>query len=165
MRHIALILGIGALLFGIGAALAQDTPAFDGDTLTVLVRSRSDLEILVDQQMGVGVRPVGWSGSLDVNNPQLPILIRSDLDLLMATLVGLDHVPAGWFGAQPSTPIAIARDIRHDLELLADAVVGFNVRPPGWNGDVPLMRCDRSNSKPGRAAGTQQPVHTQRIAR
>jgi len=142
VKHIPLIL-IGLLLFA-AAALAQDGPAFNEDTLGVLIRSRTDLEILADQQLGISARPEGWSGSLDINNPQLPILIRLDLDLLMANTLGLDNIPVGWFGAQTSTATAIARDIRHDLELLADSLVGPNIRPPGWNGDDPLMRCDRS---------------------
>lgn len=113
------------------------------EVLPILVNARSDLEILANQQLGAA-RPEGWSGSLDVNDPQLAVLIRLDLEVLMATLVGLESVPAGWFGAVPSTPHAIARDIRHDLELLADIVVGPSVRPPGWAGDDPVMRCDRS---------------------
>jgi hypothetical protein len=111
--------------------------------LPILVNARSDLEILANQQLG-SARPEGWSGSLDVNDPQLAILIRLDLDILMANLLGLESIPAGWFGAVPSTPRAIARDIRHDLELLADVVVGPSIRPPGWAGDDPIMRCDRS---------------------
>jgi hypothetical protein len=125
------------------AAAPVAQPAINSDVLPVLVNARSDLEILANQQLG-SERPPGWSGSLDINDPQLPILIRLDLDVLMASLVGLESIPQGWFGAVPSTPYAIARDIRHDLELLADVVVGLSVRPPGWAGDDPVMRCDRS---------------------
>lgn len=119
------------------------TPPIASDVLSILINVRTDLEVLANQQLG-GERPVGWSGSLDVNDPQLAILIRLDLELLMARLVGLENIPAGWFGAVPSTPYAIARDIRHDLELLADVMLGANIRPPGWAGDDPIMRCDRS---------------------
>jgi hypothetical protein len=89
-------------------------------------------------------RPIGWTGSGDVTNIQLPILIRLDLELLAAQILGQDQRPAGWFGAVPSTPYAIARDIRHDLELLADQVNPPSVRPPGWKGADPVIRCDRS---------------------
>lgn len=123
------------------AAPAQ--AVISADVLPILVNARSDLEILANQQLG-SERPAGWSGSLDINDPQLSLLLRLDLDLLMASLVGLESIPSGWFGAVPSTPFAIARDIRHDLELLADIVVGPSIRPPGWAGDDPLMRCDRS---------------------
>jgi hypothetical protein len=125
------------------AASSAPAPAFESAVMTILINARTDLEILANQQLG-SQRPDGWSGSLDVNNPQLAILIRLDLELLMARLVGLDNVPTGWFGAVPSTAYAIARDIRHDLELLTDVVLAPNVRPPGWAGGDPLMRCDRS---------------------
>lgn len=141
---------ISTLLLLAQAAAAQEATveaspraAISDEVLPILVNARSDLEILANQQLG-GERPAGWSGSLDINDPQLPLLIRLDLDLLMASLVGLESIPQGWFGAVPSTPYAIARDIRHDLELLADIVVGLSVRPPGWAGDNPIMRCDRS---------------------
>jgi hypothetical protein len=114
-------------------ATAAPLSPFANDVLAILVPSRSDLEILAGQLMA-GARPQGWSGNLDVTDPQLAVLIRLDLDLLMATVNGLENIPSGWFGAIPSTPYAIARDIRHDLELLADATVGLNVRPPGWSG-------------------------------
>jgi len=125
------------------AAPQPAAPIFSGEALSILINARTDLEVLANQQLGVQ-RPDGWSGSLDVNDPQLAILIRLDLELLMARLVGLDNIPADWFGAVSSTPYAIARDIRHDLELLADVVAGPNIRPPGWAGDDPIMRCDRS---------------------
>lgn len=125
------------------SAPAAPQPAFDNAVLPVLVNARNDLEILANQLTG-SERPAGWSGSLDVNNPQLAVLIRLDLELLMAQSVGLDNIPPGWFGAVPSTAYAIARDIRHDLELLADVMLGQNIRPPGWAGDNALMRCDRS---------------------
>lgn len=115
----------------------------DSSVLKILINARTDLEILANQQLG-STRPPGWSGSLDINNPQLPVLIRLDLEILRGTLLGADTLPPGWFGAVPSTPFAIARDIRHDLELLADTVIQPSVRPPGWAGDDPLMRCNRS---------------------
>ncbi len=113
------------------------------DALPILINARTDLEILVTSQLG-SERPVGWSGSLDITNPQLALLIRLDLEVLAARLLSADQRPVGWFGAVSSTPNAIARDIRHDLELLADQVVQQGVRPPGWAGDSPIMRCDRS---------------------
>jgi hypothetical protein len=149
---------IGLLAFLSTAAFAQEateepppeptqaalpTSAIPGDVLPVLINARTDLEILVNSQLG-SERPLGWSGSLDINDPQLAILIRLDLELLVARLYGVDSRPEGWFGAVPSTAAAIARDIRHDLELLADFAVQPGVRPPGWAGDKPIMRCDRA---------------------
>jgi hypothetical protein len=112
-------------------------------TITLLTNIRADIDLLANTLLA-GQFPTGWNGTLDVNNPQLPIIIRLDLELLTGTLLGADQRPAGWFGAVPSTPFAIARDIRHDLELLADQVVQPGVRPPGWLGADPLMRCGRA---------------------
>jgi hypothetical protein len=113
------------------------------EAIPVLINARTDLELLANQVLNAE-RPVGWSGSVDTNNIQLPILIRLDLELLAGTILGPNQRPPGWFGAVPSTTYAIARDIRHDLETLADTVNPPNVRPPGWAGGDPLMRCDRS---------------------
>jgi hypothetical protein len=121
----------------------QPTVPVVNDALPILLSARSDLELLANDRGGTA-RPVGWSGSVDVNDPQLVILIRLDLELLTGQLLGPNTRPTGWFGAVPSTPFAIARDIRHDLELLADTTIQPGVRPPGWTGDDPLMRCSRA---------------------
>ena len=118
-------------------------PPFSSDVLTILINSRTDLEVLASFKLGTD-RPDGWSANIDVTNPQLAILLRLDLDLLMAASVGLNNIPEGWFGAIPGTATEIARDIRHDLELLADTIIEPNVRPPGWHGDRAVYRCDRS---------------------
>jgi hypothetical protein len=124
-------------------AAAAPVAVFSSDVLAVLINGRTDLELLANQQLGT-TRPELWSGSLDVSNPQLAVLLRLDLELLLSALVGQENMPADWFGAVRSTSFAIARDIRHDLELLADVVLVPNVRPPGWAGDNPLYRCSRS---------------------
>lgn len=113
------------------------------DVLPLLINTRTDMELLAGQVLGTE-RPVGWSGSIDGMNPDLPLLMRLDLELLAGRILGNDSRPAGWFGAVPSSVYAIARDIRHDLEMLADSVNPANVRPPGWAGSDPLMRCDRA---------------------
>lgn len=147
MRRLIMTILIGLVL--ITPAFAQEeadqalNSPIPSDVLPILINARTDLEILVTSQIG-GERPVGWSGSLDITDPQLALLIRLDLEVLAARLLSADQRPDGWFGAVPSTPNAIARDIRHDLELLADQVVQPGVRPPGWAGDRPMMRCDRS---------------------
>jgi hypothetical protein len=114
-----------------------------GDALPVLVNARIDLELLASDRLGAN-RPVGWSGSNDMNDPQIALLIRLDLELLVGTTISPDSRPAGWFGAVASSTFAIARDIRHDLELLADLLVEPGVRPTGWVGDDPIMRCNRA---------------------
>lgn len=122
---------------------ATPTPIPAQDALPVLASGRSDLELLAESLIG-GQRPPGWSGSFDINDPQLALALRLDLELLVATVYAVDSRPSGWFGAVGSTPFAIARDIRHDLELLADTLLQPNVRPPGWSGSDPLMRCNRA---------------------
>ncbi len=160
MRRLLSVLILMCLLLALlPGALAQDEPppteepptateepdvvTVLGEGLPVLVNARNDLELLATSEMG-NERPPGWSGSLDVNDPQLAILIRLDLELLTGTLLGVGGYPADWFGANPGTNYAIARDIRHDLELLADALLTEDFRLPNWSGDIPLMRCNRS---------------------
>jgi hypothetical protein len=121
---------------------APPVSPIEPSALPILISARNDLELLATQQLGAE-RPIGWSGSLDINDPQLPILTRLDLELLAGRLIDPNTRPEGWFGAVPGTAVSIARDIRHDLELLADTVDVPNVRPVGWAGDDPLMRCDR----------------------
>ncbi len=115
------------------------------EALPSLIAARADLELLATAAIGSEQRPVGWSGSIDVTDSQLPLWIRLDLETLAGLVMGEDQRPAGWFGVVPSIPLAITRDIRHDLELLADVVIGAQgVRPAGWNGDDPMMRCSRA---------------------
>ncbi len=125
------------------AAVAPPPSAIDPIALPTLISIRSDLELLAAEKLGTE-RPLGWSGSLDTNDPQLPLLTRLDLELLAGRLLAPDQRPVGWFGAVPSSTVAIVRDIRHDLELLADAAVTVNIRPSGWTGSDPLLRCERA---------------------
>lgn len=123
-------------------------PAFQGlfepATLTEMVNARADLELLALNSLGID-RPEGWSGSLELENPQLPLLIRLDLELLVGILQGETVRPVGWFGPVPGPTAYIVRDIRHDLELVADVYFGANERPSGWAGPAnPLMRCNRA---------------------
>lgn len=110
--------------------------------VAIALQARTDLERLADVALG-GVRPEGWSGDADPNNPQLAVLVRLDLEILAGAIAGANARPREWFGVVSSTPYAIVRDIRHDLEVLADQHLGFGVRPDGWIGSTPLMRCDR----------------------
>lgn len=136
-----IILFISICLALTAPTLAQTSP-IPNDALIILVNARTDLELLAEDQLS-SQRPVGWSGSLDINDPQLALLARLDLELLAARLDSVDDRPEGWFGAAPGSYYEIARDIRHDLELLADFALARNQRPLGWVGGTPLMRCDR----------------------
>jgi hypothetical protein len=119
------------------------TSSSDTEALLLLIDARSDLELLAGELLGAE-RPAGWSGSLDVSDPQLALLIRLDLELLVGTVLGAESRPDDWFGAIGSTPYAVARDIRHDLEILANELLGDS-RPETWNGvDNPLLLCSRA---------------------
>ncbi|MBW4437359.1 MAG: hypothetical protein KME04_09515 [Pleurocapsa minor GSE-CHR-MK-17-07R] len=115
------------------------------EALPILINVRADIEIAADAYFGVGsTRPEGWVSNLDINDPQLAVLLRLNLEILAGLIYGPDVRPDGWFGAIFSTPNGIARDLRHDLELVADRVSGApTIRPAGWLGDSPVMRCDR----------------------
>ncbi len=119
------------------------TPSFSPEAL-ILIDARADLELLANQQLGVGSRPEGWSGSTDYTNPQMGLLARLDLELLYGGLIDRELRNPAWFGAVGSSALAIARDVRHDLELLADLLYGYSVRPEGWRGADPLYRCSRA---------------------
>lgn len=108
----------------------------------ILLRARNDLEVLANATLGIVERPPGWSGTFDLQDPQMSLKARLDLEILADALA--TERPSAWSGIQATTEYGIARDIRHDLELLADAVVAPSVRPPNWIGDVPVMRCERS---------------------
>lgn len=114
-----------------------------GDSLAELINLRNDLELLATAVRGT-VRPDGWSGNLDVTNPELPLLIRLDLELLVADTLGFE-IPVGWFGIAFGDIQYQVRDMRHDIELLADALLGVGQRPNGWGGNPnPLWACSRS---------------------
>lgn len=121
------------------------TAAPVNEALILLVDARTDLETLATSTVGI-TRPAGWSGSLDVTDPTLPLLVRFDLELLAEAVLGAGNRPAGWFGSVASTPYALARDVRHDIELLADAALGKGTRPTGWVGTKgnTLLLCDRA---------------------
>lgn len=170
MRRIVLLI---LLAFSVGLVIAQDEPVATeeasaqvipaegqtteveqpqtppqpetlfGDSLTELINLRNDLELLATAVQGTS-RPDGWSGNLDVTNPQLPLLIRTDMELLLADTLGFS-IPAGWFGISLGAVQYQVRDLRHDIEILADALLGAGSRPNGWGGNPnPLWACDRS---------------------
>ena len=78
------------------APVSSQPESLFGDYLPELINLRNDLELLATAVQGT-TRPSGWSGNLDVTNPQLPLLIRTDMELLLADTLGF-AVPDGWFG-------------------------------------------------------------------
>ena len=120
----------------------EPVSAFAADVLPLLINARTDLEVMATEELGIQ-RPPGWSGSLDVNDPQLALLTRLDLELLAAIVYGADNRPDEWFGAVGSSQLAVVRDIRHDIEIMADTVYN-GARPQDWAGGDPIYRCSRS---------------------
>lgn len=114
---------------------------FAADVIPLLIATRTDLEVMATEVLGIQ-RPDGWSGSLDINDPQLSLLVRLDLELLAFIVYG-GSPPPDWFGAVGSSQLAIVRDIRHDLEVMADNVYQGQ-RPRDWVGGDPLYRCNRA---------------------
>lgn len=110
----------------------------------LMIDIRRDLEVMADDQFGVGTRPEGWNVGVNQYDLQLTLLTRSDLELMASTLINPESRPRGWMSAFDSTEFAEARDVRYDLELLADLIYGVNNRPQGWVGGDPLLRCNRA---------------------
>jgi phosphate transport system substrate-binding protein len=122
--------------------ITAPTLAADADVISLTIDARTDLELLANQITGIG-RPQGWSGILDIANPDFILLTRLDLELLADAALGGTR-PVGWFGAIPSSEFALARDLRHDLELLATALLNAE-RPIGWIGvKNPMHTCNRA---------------------
>lgn len=123
---------------------AEPESLFDPETVLLITSARNDLELAIGEVLGAQ-RPPGWSGNVDVNNPDLLILTRLDLEILAAVVYGETRRPEMWFGAVPSRQLSIARDIRHDLEILATDVFGGEfARPVNWVGGDAVLRCNRS---------------------
>ncbi len=139
--RLMILLMVVGLLFGGGQVLAS--PPAQNDLTPVMLAARTDLESLANEVMGVSIRPVGWTNSLDPQRPSFLVELRLDLEILASALISPLQRPSDWFGAAPGSPELIIRDVRHDLELLADAQLGTDVRPGLWVGADPIVRCER----------------------
>ncbi|MFC1959553.1 hypothetical protein ACFLYO_02475 [Chloroflexota bacterium] len=141
IRYLVVILVVG--LLGSMALGADAGPRQQTDATQLLLTNRVNLERLANAALGEGVRPPGWTGTVDETDPAFVINLRFDLEILAGVLGGLEQRPVGWFGAVPGSAWAIGRDVRHDLELLADTQLGFDIRPELWVEADPIMRCSR----------------------
>lgn len=104
---------------------------------------RGDLERLADEELGLNVRPDGWTGNKDINSTALLRDNFTDLGLLADATLGEGVRPEGFYGFVNTSDLSAVRNIRHDLELLADATQGVGIRPRGWQGlENPLAVCD-----------------------
>jgi hypothetical protein len=143
--RLRLMIGIvmTCLLLGSAAGAVLARPPAQADPQALLLAARTDLETLANNRLGDGIRPAGWTNTIDPAAASYVIDLRLDLETLAGNLLGPDRRPEGWFGAVSGTSWAIARDIRHDLELLAQNQLGIN-RPELWIGAPQIYQCDRS---------------------
>ncbi|MGB1285873.1 MAG: hypothetical protein ACPG7F_05005 [Aggregatilineales bacterium] len=109
---------------------------------------RGDLERLADEELGLGVRPAGWTDNKDAGSPTLTTDNYTDLELLADAINEKDLLPVAqrpdnWLGAVSGTsPASTFINQRRDLERLADTALGIDIRPRGWQGADALLGCD-----------------------
>lgn len=141
MRRSKLIwlLLICALLWAIGAAVAQSNP-FE----QLIFDTRADIELLADQVLSEGVRPPEWSFNTDLTSPNFVSDLWFDNEILANAVFGPDTRPQNWIGAPVAIVEILARNVRHDLEMSADEVFGREQRPPEWRGSAKILQCDRT---------------------
>lgn len=120
------------------------TPRADGrlpDAIFLLSTARGDLERLADELLGLNTRPPGYSGSRDLDSPNLIGDIFLDMNLLADDVLGSGQRPRGWIGIVVPSPGQSYFNLRFDLELLTDETLGRDVRPTGWQAVEPIERC------------------------
>lgn len=103
---------------------------------------RGDLERLVDEQQGLGVRPQGWYGNRDATTPTFLDDLLRDLENFANDELGTGTRPPNWRGIVLDSPALTYLNLRYNLEALADLTLGEGVRPTGWEGVNAAERCD-----------------------
>ncbi|MCS7003544.1 MAG: hypothetical protein NZ518_11905, partial [Dehalococcoidia bacterium] len=106
--------------------------------------ARGDLETLADTIFGVGIRPSGWTGNINVDSTTFVSDLWFDNEVLADAIFGQGIRPETWIGAPVANATSIVRNVRHDLELSADEVFGVGRRPDQWRGAPALYRCERT---------------------
>lgn len=142
-----------ALLFlpgVIGLLLAPSAASIRAQQLTEQQRAlfafdaRGDLETLADTIFGVGIRPSGWTGNINVDSTTFVSDLWFDNEVLADAIFGQGIRPETWIGAPVANATSIVRNVRHDLELSADEAFGVGRRPDQWRGAPALYRCERT---------------------
>jgi len=132
------------LALSIGVAVTA-APAAQSNLFEQLVfDTRSDLELLADSVLGVGIRPPTWTNNLNVASESAVIDLWYDNEQLANAVFGPELRPITWIGVTVPNVEIIARNVRHDLELAADEFLGIGERPQEWRGAAPILRCDRT---------------------
>lgn len=142
MRRIIVIAVVMIVLAGtiVMAAPNQQINAFQ----LFVLEARTDLELLANEVLGVGVRIETWTFNADLESETVIADLWFDNEQLANSIFGPGIRPDDWFGATSSNYLLIARNIRHDLELAADTVFGERARPDGWVGALKIYQCDRT---------------------
>lgn len=138
---------LSLLTIGLVAALASVVWAIPSQQVNLLqlfqLNIRTDLELLADEAIGVGLRPELWTGNVEPTAPNFGVDLWFDSELLALEIYG-ETRPDDWFGATTRDPELLARNTRHDVELMADTIYGVDVRPDAWTGAPRIFRCSRS---------------------
>ncbi len=139
------VLFVLVMLACFGVVSAAPPAQLSTDFNNFVINTRADLEQLVNDALGVGQRPAGWTFNVnDVSSPTFIPDMWFDNEKLAEEIFGATR-PPDWIGAPvTSNPLIVVRNIRHDLELAADRQYGVGQRPAGWRGAPPITRCDRT---------------------
>lgn len=142
MRRITVIAVVMIVLAGtiVMAAPNQQINAFQ----LFILEARTDLELLANEVLGVGVRMDTWTFNADLQSDTVIADLWFDNEQLANSIFGPGVRPDNWFGATTSDYLLIARNIRHDLELAADEVFGERNRPDAWVGALKIYQCNRT---------------------
>ncbi|MDX2161906.1 MAG: hypothetical protein SF162_11325 [bacterium] len=83
---------LGTLPEGYIGEVSRDSPTYAADILL-------DLETLANADLGVGIRPPGWTLSIPNNPANAYLTLRRNLELLADATAGVGVRPEGWRGA------------------------------------------------------------------
>lgn len=153
MRRIGLFM---VALLVIAVSIVQSAPNQQANVFELfLSQARSDLELLADQVIGVGVRPPNWTFNFEWASETAVVDLWFDNESLAEVIFGVGVRPPEWFGATTNDMQLLARNVRHDLEISADTVFeSTRNRPSNWFGAAPIYRCERTVQNVIRILGT-----------
>ncbi len=127
------------VMSGVRAAPHQQANLFQ----LFLLNTRTDLELLADEILGVDVRPELWTANEDLTTETFVSDLWFDTELIANEIYGVNQRPEDWLGVTSANLELVARNVRHDLELAATQVYGTS-RPEAWEGASPIYTCSRT---------------------
>lgn len=138
------LLLLGGLWLVQPAAPARAQQFTDQQRALFAFDTRGDVETLADAVFGLGIRPDGWIGTVDVDAASFVGDLWFDNEQLANAVFGIEVRPTEWIGAPIANAVTIIRNVRHDAELTADEVFGLAIRPDTWRGSPVIFRCPRT---------------------